>query len=192
MLYGTIVNGALLVSPDGSGLPVAESPGPAEVPGGYEARFSWVASGGEVRQVWEVVPSCGTPAEAALELARMQAASLGNEDALRVAALYPAWSGAGQAYGEGERVLHAGELYRCLQAHESQPGWEPGAAPSLWAEVLPGQSGGVGEWAQPESTEGYARGDRVTHDGRLWESTADANVWEPGTTGAPWEDLGEA
>lgn len=30
----------------------------------------------------------------------------------------------------------------------------------------------------------------MTHNGHLWESTADDNVWEPGAVGAPWEDKG--
>ena len=72
--------------------------------------------------------------------------------------------------------------------------WVPTMAPSLWARILPGQAGSgqtVGEWQQPGSTNGYMTGERVTHNGHLWESTADNNVWEPGAVGAPWTDLGE-
>lgn len=47
------------------------------------------------------------------------------------------------------------------------------------------QDGAVGEWVQPESTNAYMRGDKVTHGGQTWVSTCDNNVWEPGVYG--WE-----
>lgn len=90
----------------------------------------------------------------------------------------------------------AGTLYRCLTAHTALAEWEPPSAPSLWAEVLPGQDGnepetGYAEWVQPDSTNGYSTGDRVTHGGHLWESLVDDNVDEPGTdNGFRWKDLG--
>lgn len=37
------------------------------------------------------------------------------------------------AYGIGDIVTYNGVTYRCLQAHTSQAGWNPVAAPSLWA-----------------------------------------------------------
>lgn len=113
-----------------------------------------------------------------------------DDAALGAMALYPAWR-AGEDYPAGERVLHAGRLWRCSQAHSSQDGWEPGQAPSLWAEVLPGQSGEVGEWVQPGSDNPYMRGDRVTHGGKTWVSLVDGNVWEPGAagTGGLWREV---
>ena len=41
-------------------------------------------------------------------------------------------------------------------------------------------------WEQPESTNPYMKGDKVTHAGRTWVSTIDNNVWEPGVYG--WEE----
>jgi hypothetical protein len=37
------------------------------------------------------------------------------------------------AYAVGNLVTYGGSTYRCIQAHTSQVGWEPPAAPSLWA-----------------------------------------------------------
>ncbi len=37
-----------------------------------------------------------------------------------------------RAYPAGAVVEHGGVSYRCLQAHTSQPGWEPSAVPALW------------------------------------------------------------
>ncbi|WP_265867760.1 carbohydrate-binding protein [Streptomyces sp. SKN60] len=42
---------------------------------------------------------------------------------------------AGVAYRVGDRVTYAGLLYSCLQAHTSQPGWEPPNVPALWQRV---------------------------------------------------------
>lgn len=105
-----------------------------------------------------------------------------DEQALQAVAVYPAWR-EGVSYEAGQRVRHDGELYRVLTAHESQGTWTPDAAPSLFARVLMPEDGSVPAWQQPESTNGYAKGDRVTHGGSTWGSLVDNNVWEPGATG---------
>lgn len=102
--------------------------------------------------------------------------------ALRMTEFYPAWS-AGQAYVAGYKVQHGGALWRCLQAHTSQTGWEPENAPSLWAKVLIPDETVIPEWEQPDSTNPYMTGDKVTHNGKTWVSNVDGNVWEPGVYG---------
>lgn len=40
------------------------------------------------------------------------------------------------------------------------------------------------EWVQPTGAhDAYKLGDKVSHNGKHWESTADNNVWEPGGIG---------
>lgn len=105
-----------------------------------------------------------------------------DEAAADAVELFPRWSGEGVSYVAGDRRRYGETLYKCLQDHTSQEGWDPESAPSLWAEILPGQDGtDIGEWVQPDSTNPYMTGDRVTHNGKTWESTIDNNVWEPGT-----------
>lgn len=115
------------------------------------------------------------------------AAALTDDEALKAAALYPAWS-AQDTYDAGERVRFDGTLYKCLQPHAAQPDWTPTAAPSLWAKVLVSDTGEPLPWEQPESTNPYMQGDKVTHGGKTWVSTIDNNVWEPGVYG--WEETG--
>ena len=44
------------------------------------------------------------------------------------------------------------------------------------------------EWVQPTgSHDAYAVGDKVSHNGKNWQSTASGNVWEPGVYG--WEEI---
>nr|DAJ48814.1 MAG TPA: ChiA1-BD-binding domain protein [Caudoviricetes sp.] len=115
------------------------------------------------------------------------ASTMTDETALTAVELFPAWA-VGKAYAIGDRVRYNGALYKCVQAHTSQADWTPPSAPSLFAEVLPGQGGtAIGEWQQPDSTNPYKKGDKVTHNGKTWESTADNNVWEPGVYG--WTEV---
>ena len=112
---------------------------------------------------------------------------LTDEQALEAAAIYPAWDGE-PAYEKDDRVRYGERLYRCLQAHQAQTDWTPTAAVSLWAKVLTSETGEALPWEQPESTNPYMEGDRVTHGGKTWVSTVDNNVWEPGVDGWEVED----
>ena len=107
-----------------------------------------------------------------------------DEQALSVPVLYPAWR-SGVDYVTGQRVLHGGVLYKALQDHTSQDDWTPDAAPSLFAKVLIPDAETITEWEQPDSTNPYSKGDKVTHNGKTWISDIDNNVWEPGVYG--WE-----
>ena len=61
--------------------------------------------------------------------------------ALRMVEFYPAWA-AGTDYSIGYKVQHCGKLWRCLQAHTSQTGWEPSTATaSLWEEICESHAG---------------------------------------------------
>lgn len=107
--------------------------------------------------------------------------SVDGQDALDAVELYPAWA-AGIAYPVGRKVRFGGVLYRCLTAHTSQEDWMPDVSPSLWAKVLV-EDGEILPWEQPESTNPYSKGDKVTHEGKVWVSEIDGNIWEPGVYG---------
>ena len=108
--------------------------------------------------------------------------SVDDNTALRMTEFYPEWA-AGVAYTAEYKVQRSGKLWRCLQDHTSQDGWEPDSAPSLWAKVLIPDETVVPEWEQPDSTNPYMQGDKVTHNGKTWVSDIDNNVWEPGVYG---------
>ena len=102
--------------------------------------------------------------------------------ALRMVEFYPEWT-TDTDYAAGFKVRHNGTLYKCLTAHASQADWTPDAAPSLWAKVLIPDPDVIPEWEQPDSTNPYMQGDKVTHNGKTWTSTVDNNVWTPGVYG---------
>lgn len=95
--------------------------------------------------------------------------------------LLPAWISDNHEYTIGDRVQYGGLLYRCLTAHTSQISWSPDAAPSLWVRI-DDPAVEWPEWRQPAgSTDAYAKGAKVSHNGKHWTSDVDANVWEPPT-----------
>ena len=114
------------------------------------------------------------------------AVSLSDEDALEAVQLFPAWNSAA-TYAVGDRVRYNDILYSCLTAHTAQADWTPTAAPSLWAKVLIPDPDVIPEWEQPDSTNPYSAGDKVTHNGKTWVSDIDGNVWEPGVYG--WTEV---
>ena len=108
-------------------------------------------------------------------------AELSDTEAFDVAELFPAW--ALKDYAVGDRVQYEGNLYKCIQAHTSQSDWTPDTAVSLWVKV-DDPSIEWPEWHQPQGAhDAYAMGDKVSHNGKHWISTADANIWEPGVFG---------
>lgn len=91
------------------------------------------------------------------------------------------------AYAVGAIVLKDSKLYRCLQAHSSQEDWTPESFASLWKEIGdPGVE--YPAWSQPVgAVDAYATGDKVSHNDKLWISSCDGNVWEPGVYG--WTEV---
>lgn len=111
--------------------------------------------------------------------------SASDEQAYEVPPVYPEWKD-GIEYKVGDRILYNNTLYKVLTAHTSQTDWTPDAAPSLFAKVLIPDVNVIPAWEQPDSTNPYMAGDKVTHNGKTWISTINNNVWEPGVYG--WDE----
>jgi hypothetical protein len=60
--------------------------------------------------------------------------------ALRMLEFYPEWT-PGTAYAVGFMVQYDSKLWRTLQAHTAQVGWEPENAPSLWEQIVRNYAG---------------------------------------------------
>ena len=109
-----------------------------------------------------------------------------DEMSLQVPNLYPAWR-PDVIYATGDRVLYEDILYKVLQAHVSQEAWTPIDTPSLFAKVLIPDVNVIPEWEQPDSTNAYMKGDKVTFEGKIYISIIDNNVWAPNASG--WEEV---
>ena len=119
-------------------------------------------------------------------VAFMRAARLtvDDETALTGKELYPVWS-ENISVSVNDRYQYNDKLYKCVQAHTTQADWTPDKTPALWVEISLDE---FPEWRQPAGAhDAYAKGDRVKHNGKKWESTADSNVWEPGVYG--WSEI---
>lgn len=59
--------------------------------------------------------------------------------------------------------------------------YPPEQVPAVWKRVFLEE---WPEWIQPTGAhDAYAKGAKVTHNGKKWTSDVDANVWEPGVYG---------
>lgn len=124
-------------------LPVVFVEEPLEKDGFY-AQCSWEQTENEIVQKWRYVKSNRhmTAAEVNRMLIAQQINTLAVDDntALRMRGYYPEWA-AGIAYEVSFKVQHDGKLWRVLQAHTSQDGWQPENAPSLWEQINETHSG---------------------------------------------------
>lgn len=112
-------------------------------------------------------------------------AELSDAEAYEAPELFPQWSL--KAYEQGDRVQYQGLLYKCLQSHTAQADWTPDVAVSLWVRV-DDPSIEFPEWKQPTgSHDAYAKGAKVSHNEKHWQSDIDANVYEPGVYG--WSEV---
>ena len=118
------------------------------------------------------------------------AATLPTAQLLEVKALFPEWA-AGMVIDKTKTpyVQYQGKLYLVNQDHTQQSDWLPNATPALYSEVTP--PGSIAPWVQPlgahdaynKPGSGLPKSDPVTHKGKTWTSSINANVWAPGVYG---------
>ena len=110
--------------------------------------------------------------------------SLDDESALDGIELFPLWK-TDTAYEVSIRIRYNDVLYKCVQAHTSQPSWTPDITPALWTEVSIDE---FPEWKQPTGAQdAYRIGDKVSHLEKHWISAIDYNVYEPSVYG--WDEV---
>lgn len=140
--------------------------------------------------------------QAALELRKALQIFLATMDAdtqtadmMEVASVFPKYQ-IGKAYkvkevfSYGENSVGDPQLYQVLTAHTSAAEWVPGSAPSLYKAIGVTENG-YAEWVQPlGASDAYNTGDIVSHNGTLYRSTIDGNVWAPDAYSEGWEAIG--
>lgn len=115
-------------------------------------------------------------------LSRMTA-TLSDTEAESVSLFLPEWT-VGTTYKEDEIVRYKGNLYRIVKDTTAVDYYLPGSDPSTYKRIGEPNEEGIYPWSQPiGTTDAYMKGEKVTHNGKTWESTYDYNTWEPGVFG---------
>jgi hypothetical protein len=124
-------------------------------------------------------------------IAEQQQAS--DATALENQAIYPMWSELAVTYAFDIKVQSFDAdnnlwLYKCVQPHTSQIGYNPYLTPALWTKIAP--PGEVYVWVQPTGAQdAYQIGDRVhypTITDPIYKSTVNANVYAPLVVAGQW------
>lgn len=122
---------------------------------------------------------------------QMFSASLTDEQAMEVAAIYDPWK-AGKAYTVGEFITYGTngvgdpQLYKVVQAHTAQAEWTPDVTASLYVAIGLDEQG-YPVWSQPTGAhDAYNTGDIVDCNGTLYQSLIDGNVYSPEAYPAGW------
>lgn len=118
----------------------------------------------------------------------VQGMTLSDDEAMQVADLYLEWT-AKKKYLKNSIVKYGlnadGEtqLYKVTVEHVSQEQYPPDTDITHYSKIGFTEDG-VSIWTQPlGSHDAYAKGDTVSHNGKIWISDVDGNVWEPGVYG---------
>ena len=92
--------------------------------------------------------------------------------ALRMLDFYPEWA-AGAAYTVGYKVRKDGKLWRVVQAHTAQVGWEPETAASLWEQINETHSGTVDDPIPYSGNMALEAGKHYMQDWVIYKCTRD-------------------
>ena len=124
------------------------------------------------------------------KVAKMVASEVTDDaKALAIQEFYDDWE-VGVKYEVGTYIRYEEVLYKVITAHTSQSDWTPTSASSLFAKVLIDPTGEtINEWVQPDSTNPYMTGDKVTFNGKTYESVINNNVWSPSAYPAGWKEI---
>lgn len=98
--------------------------------------------------------------------------SVDDNTALRMLEFYPEWA-SGTDCTAGYKVQRGGKLWRCMQAHTSQIGWEPENAASLWTEICESHSGTLEDPIPYNGNMALESGKYYSQDGKVYRGTRD-------------------
>ena len=115
-----------------------------------------------------------TAEEVTAMLIKQQINTLNVDDntALRMTTFYPEWA-ANTEYTTGYKAQRSGRLWRCLQAHTSQAGWEPENAASLWTEICESHAGTLEDPIPYSGNMALESGKYYSQDGKVYRCTRD-------------------
>lgn len=117
---------------------------------------------------------------ALLLLQSVNTLTVDDNTALRMLVFYPAWE-ADTDYTAGHKVQRGGRLWRALQTHTAQTGWEPENATSLWEQICETHSGTADDPIPYEGNMALEEGLHYVQDYVIYRCTRDTGspVYNP-------------
>ena len=106
------------------------------------------------------------------QLIEQLAVTLDDETALTGVELFPIWT-IDRAYAVGDKVQRNSKLWRCIQAHTSQIGWEPENVASLWTEICESHAGTLEDPIPYSGNMALESGKYYSQDGKVYRCTRD-------------------
>ena len=98
--------------------------------------------------------------------------TLTDSETLEALVLHPEWA-SDTDYTAGYKVRRGGRLWRCLQAHTSQIGWEPENAASLWTEICESHAGTLEDPIPYNGNMALESGKYYMQDGKIYRGIRD-------------------
>ena len=155
-----------------------------------EAEPQWILDG--IKEAEKKAAQQGAMQKLAQMQALTMAATMPKDKLLGIKALFPEWEdliGRSITKINTPYIQYQDKLYLVNQYHTPQSDWLPNATPALYSEVAP--PGSIAPWVQPlgahdaynKPGSGLPKSDPVTHKGKTWTSSINADVWEPGVYG---------
>ena len=147
-------------------LPMEEQTEP-ESKEGFIKSSKWVQTDTAIVKKWTVKRDMRPLSQSAISkmLIEQQINTLTVDDntALRMKSFYPEWT-ENTAYPVGHKVQYGGKLWRVMQAHTSQIGWEPDNAASLWETINETHAGTIDDAIPYDGNMALANGKHYTQD----------------------------
>lgn len=131
---------------------------------------------------------------AALDLAS-RASGMSGTEIIAEQGNVPAWreDAAYTAAHVGFPVRDGEQVYTIIQPHTPahNPGFRPKDLPAIYSIKHTTDPKKAKPYMAPNGTSGmYMTDDCCIHNGHVWQSGQDNNVWMPGAVGVKWYDLG--
>ena len=137
----------------------------------------------------DIYAALAAMARRAAKEARAAAPTAAADDVIADAALLQEWEPG--KYAVGDVRTHAGQPWRCCQAHDSTSNeiWAPGAVPALWAPYHATSAKWALPWVAPSGAhDAYQAGEyMIWADELTYKCLADATVHGPDVLPGSWE-----
>ena len=159
-------------------LPIIENEEP-ENKDGYIKSSRWVQTDTAIVKKWTVKRDMRplSQGEISKKLIAQQINTLAVDDnsALRMRSFYPEWE-PNTTYAVGYKVQYNGKLWRVLQAHTAQVGWEPENAHSLWESINETHDGTIDDAIPYDGNMALEKGKYYTQNDIIYQCNRDTVI----------------